>query len=88
MRYRVNFSETAKRQLKKLDAFTQKAILKYVTEKLEGIDSPRTQGKALKGSFKGLWRYDTGKYRLICQIEDGKLQILIIKIGHRREVYR
>jgi len=86
--FHVEFSETATKQFLKLDKFTQTQLQKFINKNLEGINDPRKLGKALKGNYKGLWRYDTGKYRLICNIEDNILRILVVKVGHRREVYR
>jgi len=86
--YRSEFTETSRKQLSKLDKFTQGMIIKFIEQNLDGTDNPRKLGKALKGQYKGLWRYDTGKYRLICNIEDNVLRILVVKVGHRREVYR
>jgi len=88
MSYHIKFSETAKKQLGKFDGFTRSQIIEYVERELNNIDNPRRIGKGLKGKLKGLWRYEIGKYRLLCSIEDDTLIILIVKIGHRREVYR
>jgi mRNA interferase RelE/StbE len=86
--YRIEFSDAAEKQFLKLDEFTRKQIQKYINKNLRGTDNPRKHGKALKGTLRGLWRYETGKYRLVCEIKDGKLCILVVKVGHRREVYR
>jgi len=86
--YCVEFTDEARKQFLKLDKFTQKQLQRYINRNLNGTDNPRQYGKALKGEYKGLWRYDVGKYRFICNIEDGILRILVVKIGHRRDVYR
>jgi len=87
--FHVAFTETADKQFSKLDKFTQRQLAKFIiNENLENTENPRRLGKALKGDFKGLWRYDIGKYRFICSIEDKILRILAVKVGHRREVYR
>jgi len=86
--FHVEFTETANKQFSKLDKFTQRQLAKFINENLKDTENPRRLGKALKGEYKGLWRYDTGKYRLICNIEDKILRILVVKVGHRREVYR
>jgi len=86
--YDVEFSEQAKKQFKKLDRYTQQMLDKYIENHLEGTDNPRRYGKALKGTLQGLWRYEAGKYRLVCQIQDGRLKILVVKVGHRKEIYR
>ncbi len=66
----------------------QKRIVSFLQERIQTADNPRSTGKALQGSLSGLWRYRVGDYRLLCRIEDDELIILVIEIGHRREVYR
>jgi mRNA interferase RelE/StbE len=83
-----SFSEKALKQLSKLDRQRQKAIFAYCDERMTGEKDPRRAGKALTGAYRGLWRYRIGDYRLLCQIKDRELIILILVIGHRREVYR
>jgi addiction module toxin, relE/stbE family len=73
------------RQFKKLDKFTQKKIKSY----LENIsDNPRSRGKMLQANRSGQWRYRIGDYRVIVNIQDEKLIILALEIGHRREIYK
>ena len=86
--YKPEFTATAEKQFYKLDNFTQQMIARFINRYLDGTDNPRRVGKALKGGLRGLWRYEVGKYRLICEIKDDKLCILVVKMGHRREVYR
>jgi mRNA interferase RelE/StbE len=76
-----------KKDLKKLDQTAQKRILTYLKEKIATQENPRLFGKALKGNLKGLWRYRVGDYRLVCQILDAELIILVIKVGHRQNIY-
>jgi mRNA interferase RelE/StbE len=85
--YRVEFTQTADKQFAKLDKYTQGMLRTFINKNLEGTDNPRQIGKPLKGNLRGLWRYEAGKYRLLCNIEDGVLQILVVKVGHRRNVY-
>lgn len=87
MIFHVVFSETAQKELKKLDKYTQKIILLWLNKNLEGCDNPRIHGKPLTANRVGQWRYRIGDYRLIAKIEDERLVILVIKLGHRREVY-
>ncbi len=84
---RVEFTDSSKKQLKKIDACNRNRILKYLFE-IEGLEDPRSRGKALEQNLKGFWRYRVGDYRIVCDIEDEKVTILVIKIGHRREVYK
>ena len=89
MSYKLGFTSKAKKQFEKLDTYTQEQISRYIEKHFcDDLVDPRSHGKPLTGKLKGYWRYETGKYRLICDIQDGILLVLVIKIGHRREVYR
>ena len=83
---KLEYSDTAKKQLKKLDSFTQKRIKKYLAEVVL-LDNPRSRGKPLVSNLSGLWRYRVGDYRLICSIEDDRILITVLRLGHRREIY-
>ena len=83
---RVILSDTAKRQLKKLDKSIRERILKYM-DKIESLVNPRARGKGLSGNLSGTWRYRVGDYRVFCKIMDDKLIIEVVKVGHRRDVY-
>jgi mRNA interferase RelE/StbE len=84
----VEWDERARKELRRLDRPAQQDILRYVRERLAGSQDPRRFGRALRGAKQALWRYRIGAYRLICQIEDDRLIILVITVGHRRDVYR
>jgi len=89
MAWRIEFSQAAERELDKLDPQVAKRILKVLHDRIAKADDPRAFGEALKGSKLGeFWKYRVGDYRLICSIEDPVLLILVLRIGHRREVYR
>ncbi|MBK6618319.1 MAG: type II toxin-antitoxin system RelE/ParE family toxin [Nitrosomonas sp.] len=88
MAWLIELSETANKQLAKLDKTEARRITKFLRERLAVTDNPRTVGKALSGPLGGLWRYRVGDYRLICEIQDGVLCVLVLKIGNRREVYK
>ncbi|WP_020484508.1 type II toxin-antitoxin system RelE family toxin [Methylomonas sp. MK1] len=88
MAWTIELSDDAKRDLQKLDKPVQKRIVAFLQDRIKPADNPRTSGKALQGNLSGLWRYRVGDYRLLCRIEDDALVILVIEIGHRREVYR
>lgn len=83
----VEFDDRARRELRKLDAKAQKDILRYLRLHIAGLPDPRHFGKPLRMNLAGLWRYRVGDYRLICRIEENRLVVLIIKVGHRKEVY-
>jgi mRNA interferase RelE/StbE len=86
--WRIEITRTATRQITKLDQQPQKSILRFLRERLAGADNPRQWGRALQGEKRGLWRYRVGDYRLICDIQDQKITILVLELGHRKEVYR
>lgn len=88
MAWNVEFLDTAKRQLRKIDKTWQAAILDYLEDEIAPLQDPRSRGKALVGDKQGLWRYRVGDYRILCEIRDTELVITAVAIGHRREVYR
>lgn len=86
--YTVLFSEAAKKQLKKLDKNTAKLLLAWIRKNLEGCSDPRIYGKGLTANRSGQWRYRIGDYRLIAEIKDDQILILILNIGHRKDIYK
>jgi mRNA interferase RelE/StbE len=84
----IDYTDTAKGQLRKFDKQIAKRILDYMDERVSVLDDPRSLGKALAGPLGGLWRYRVGDYRVICDIQDGALCVLVLQVGNRREVYR
>lgn len=88
MRYDVVFSKTALKQLKKMDNYTKLMLVNWIEKNLGNCEDPRILGKALKGNLKNQWRYRVGDYRILCEIEDDKLIILVINVDHRREIYK
>lgn len=87
MKYSVVFSENAKKQLKKLDRHIYSLIIGWLEKNIEGTENPRIHGKALTANRSGEWRYRIGDYRLICEIKDEEIVVLVLEIGHRREIY-
>ena len=88
MRYQVETTKRFEKEFKKLDHYTQLLIKSWITKNLINTDNPRLHGKGLTANRAGQWRYRIGDYRLICQIEDEKLVILALSIGHRRDIYK
>ncbi|MGH9573507.1 MAG: type II toxin-antitoxin system RelE family toxin [Candidatus Acidiferrales bacterium] len=89
MAWSVELAESANREIGKLDARPRKRILKFLNDRVAQLDNPRSIGQALRGSKLGeFWKYRVGDYRLICKIEDDRLVVLILRVGHRREIYR
>ena len=88
MAWKVELSVEADRQLDKLDPQVARRILKFLNQRVRTLDNPRSIGEALRGSKLGeFWKYRVGDHRLICSIEDRRVLILVLRIGHRREVY-
>jgi mRNA interferase RelE/StbE len=82
------FDTRAVKELKKLGAQAQQQIISYLDSRIAGRgDDPRRFGKPLTGDLKGLWRYRVNDYRLICSIEEERLIVLVLRVGHRRDVY-
>jgi mRNA interferase RelE/StbE len=85
----IEFDAGAEKQLGKLNKSDARRIRDFLRERLIGVENPRRIGKALIGKqYENLWRYRVGDYRIICRIQDQRLVILVIEIGHRREIYR
>ena len=83
---RIEYTETARKQLKRLDKTMQKRILDYMDE-VALLENPRSRGKALVENMRGLWRYRIGDYRVICEIQEARIIISVLKIGHRKNIY-
>ena len=88
MSYEVEFTKTADRQFQKLEKIAQHQIVEFIDKNIDGSSNPRLYGKALKGEFRGFWRYEIGNFRLICDIQDDICRVLAIKVGHRKDVYK
>jgi mRNA interferase RelE/StbE len=89
MAWNVELSESADRELDKLDPRDRERILKFLQQRVAKLDDPRSLGAALRGSQLGeFWKYRVGDYRLISKIEDDRLLVLVLRVGHRKEVYR
>ena len=89
MAWTIIFSEVARKNLAKMDPQLAQRLTAYMRERVAKLESPRSLGQALQGSEFGVyWRYRVGDYRIVCEIQDKKLVVLVVRIGHRREVYR
>jgi mRNA interferase RelE/StbE len=87
-RWRIEITRTAEKQITRLARPAQKAIQRFLRERLASSNDPRQWGKSLLGDKRGLWRYRVGDYRLICDIQDEKITVVVLEIGHRKDVYR
>ena len=85
--YKVEYAPLAIKQLKKMDKHISALIIGWIEKNLVGCENPRQYGKGLVANRSGEWRYRIGDYRILADIQDDKLVILIITVGHRREVY-
>ncbi len=87
MKYKVIFTEKAKKELKKLDKYTAALIIGWIEKNIQNCENPRIHGKGLVGNKSGQWRYRIGDYRLLCEIKDTEVIILVLEVGHRRNIY-
>ena len=88
MAWRINLTETASKQLSKLDNVETKRITIFLKQRLADLDNPRSAGKALTGPLGDLWCYRVDDHRIICEIQDGVWCVLVVKTGNPRDVYR
>ena len=88
MAWKIKYLKSIQKEVKRITKKDQNKIQKYLEEYIAELDDPRSQGKPLKGALSELWRYRVGSYRIICQINDNAVTVLVVRIGHRKEVYK
>ncbi len=89
MAWKIELAESAVKQLRKLDPSVARRIAVFLRQRLASARNPRVLGAPLKGAeFGEFWKYRVGDYRLIAQIDDQQMRILVVRLGHRREIYR
>lgn len=88
MAWTIEYAESVQKAVRKLEAQERHRIRAFLEERVARLDDPRSAGKALAGSLAGLWRYRVGDYRVIAKIEDNRLVVLVVGIGHRKDAYR
>ena len=88
MVWTIDYADTAIGQLRKFDKQTARRIVDFMDERIAGLENPRDTGKALTGPLGSFWRYRVGDYRVICDIQDGALRVLVVQVGNRRVIYR
>ncbi|MDR2000037.1 MAG: type II toxin-antitoxin system RelE/ParE family toxin [Zoogloeaceae bacterium] len=88
MAWTIDYTDTAKTQLRKLDRSAARRIVDFMDERVAGAANPRQTGKALSGPLGDLWRYRVGDYRILCDIQDGALRVLVVQLGNRDKIYR
>mgnify|MGYP002151202546 CR=1 FL=1 len=86
--YQISYTTEAVKHLKKLDPANAKRIRDYLRKRVEQLDEPRQLGAALKGKLSPLWRYRVGDFRVLCELQDDILTVLVVKIGHRKVIYK
>lgn len=87
-KYKVRFTKKSNKQFRKLDRTQALIIMGWIKKNLENTDSPRSHGKSLSGSLSRAWRYRIGDYRLIVDINDQEIIILVLEVGHRKDIYK
>lgn len=88
MAWTIKFTKTAEKQLQKIDKKWQNIILNYLENEISPLQNPKIRGKELLGDKGGIWRFRVGDYRILCDIQNTICIILVITIGHRKEVYK
>ena len=89
MAWTISYTETALKQLKKLDRSIARRLVDFMDERVAAQGDPRSSGKALTGPLLGsYWRYRVGDYRIICDLQDGALVVLVLEVGNRKDIYR
>lgn len=89
MTWRIEFAESVAKQFRKLDPAIARRLIRYLRERVAPLEDPRSLGAALKGDELGqFWKHRVGDYRIIAQIIDREIRIVVVRVGHRREVYR
>ncbi|MCA1654488.1 MAG: type II toxin-antitoxin system RelE/ParE family toxin [Sphingomicrobium sp.] len=88
MAWTVEFVPAAAKELKKLDRQVAARIVRTLEERIAPLDDPRSIGSALVGEHAGYWRWRIGDYRVVARIEDERITVLVVRVAHRREVYR
>jgi mRNA interferase RelE/StbE len=84
----IEYTRTAEIQLRKLDKQVARRILDYLDNNVAVLDNPQSRGKALTGPLGELWRYRIGDYRVICEIQNNIMRILVVEVGHRKQIYK
>ncbi len=88
MAWRIEFSTAAVKALRKIDHRSASRITRYLRERIASASDPRQHGKPLQGELRTYWRYRVGAYRIVCHIDDSTVRVLVLRIGHRKDIYR
>ena len=88
MAWTIEYARSVRKSVEKLDSQTRARIRDFIENRIAVLDDPRTLGKPLKGPLGGLWRFRVGDYRIICDVQEHRLAVLVLAIADRRAVYR
>ncbi len=88
MAWTIEYTAAAGRQLRKLDKQSARRILDYMDQRIAPLEDVRSSGKALRGPLGEFWRYRVGEYRIICELLDKELRVLVVRVGDRKDIYR
>lgn len=88
MAWTVDYAVGVREQIDRLDPPPRRRILRYLNERVAPADDPRQRGHRLTGDFSGLWRYRVGKWRIVCEIRDDALIVMVVDVGNRDRIYR
>ena len=88
MAWTIDYTETARNQLRRLDRPIARRIVDYMSDGVANLEDPRSRGRALIGPMGGLWRYRVGDCRVISELRDDALRVLVVRIAHRSRAYR
>lgn len=88
MAWTIEYTDVARRQLRKLDKQSARRILDYMDQRIVPLEDVRTLGKALRGPLGEFWRYRVGEYQIICELHDKQLRVLVVRVGSRKDIYR
>jgi mRNA interferase RelE/StbE len=84
----IEYTDSARRQLRKLDKPSARRILDYMNQRIAPLEDARSSGKALRGPLGEFWRYRVGEYRIVCELLDKELRVLVVRVGGRKDIYR
>ncbi|HKI25631.1 MAG TPA: type II toxin-antitoxin system RelE/ParE family toxin [Candidatus Sulfotelmatobacter sp.] len=87
MAWTIEYTDAARRQLRKLDKQSARRILDYMDKRVAPLEDARSLGKALKGPLGDLWRYRVGNFRIICELRDKEIRIVVVRVGNRKDIY-
>ncbi len=88
MAWTIEYTDVARTHLRKLDKVASRRILNYMDQRIAPLEDARSLGQVLRGPLGDFWRYRVGEYRIICELHDQKLRVLVVRVGNRKDIYR